>query len=180
MSFYNLSEDTEYKVLEIWGNQPLTPKLLELLKDYEAIVIKQFDFNQSLDRLPSNIKFIDLSTVHYFDCELNNLPSSLVGIFLNFNTYYDFNNISNNIHFNNELFKYCENMPYGLKYLLLHPHSHWNTTEFINQLIILLPNTIQYICVGNTRYHINNGNIISNMKNDDFPNMYTMILGDFN
>lgn len=143
MSLYNLSDDLyiEHKVLEIYGNRPLTQKLFEIMQDYEAIEFKSHNFNQSLDRLPSHIKYVDLSSTLYFTYELNNLPPGLLGIA--FNTWCN-------------CYKYCENLPYGIKYIC------FNGTRSIdiNNILTIVPNSIRYICTSTQIYTIENYKIV--------------------
>jgi hypothetical protein len=83
MSMSTTNSEKFYNIFTIYDNKPIIPELVEKMKQYNAIKIACLWFNQYIDCIPSNIKYIDLSAASYFDKTLNNLPAGLIGLALN-------------------------------------------------------------------------------------------------
>lgn len=135
-----------YKVLDIYGNDPLSLDILENMKQYEGVCFT--NFNQSISRLPSNIKFISLSHNYNIDeHNLHNLPYSLLGI---------------SFYANKEptILQYCEYLPYGLKKVFITGNCNL-THDFYIRLMNILPNSIENIYINSTMYSIKNKEIIN-------------------
>jgi hypothetical protein len=98
------------------------------MKGYKGVKFISEWFNQSLDNLPPNIKYLDLSNATRFKKELNNLPAGLIGIAL-FSDYPE-NNIAG--------------LPHGLKLIFINTNfKKWN----LNYLMAILPSSVEYIVI---------------------------------
>lgn len=140
-----------YKILTIKDNQPLSLERLDILKDYDGIEFKSGHANQLLSRIPSNIKYIDLSITSSYDKPLENLPYGLIGIafsYLMTTTY----------------IQYCianiPLLPHGVKRIYIFQID-------IADLINILPSSVEYVGIGPSIFRIEHGtnSIIYYMRN---------------
>ena len=69
------------KILVIPGYE-IDPIYIELMKQYDGVRFSDYTFTGSIDCIPSNIKYIDLSAARHFTQELLNLPPGLIGLAL--------------------------------------------------------------------------------------------------
>jgi hypothetical protein len=105
------------------GNAELNNDFINILEPYDTIIFESIHFNQSLDKLPYHIKYIDLSSSTKFNKPLENLPPNLIGIALPSDPYGMFAYSIHIIHTNykQKLTEMTMNMlsylPHGIKYI---------------------------------------------------------------
>jgi len=118
-----------HNILKIDGDE-ITPELIELLRKYEGVIFTSPTFYQSLDCIPANIKYIDISSAQSYLKPLANLSTSLIGIAF-----------SANLPANDSLRDFAY-LPYGIKIVYF-------PTKFVNWdisiLISAFPPTVEYI-----------------------------------
>ena len=142
-----------YNVLQIDGNDALTPEQIELMKNYDGIVFTSPTFNQSIDCIPCNIKYIDMSAIKSFQKPFKNLPASLIGIAF-----------PNNIHANNSaqdlLF-----IPHGIK--VMYFTSKYVPADF-HTFLPELPSSLEYVIINDKLYNVdmNYHEVKKILKND--------------
>ena len=129
-----------HNILKIDGDD-ITPELIELMRmqKYDGVIFTSPTFYQSLDLIPANIKYIDISAAQSYLTPLTNLPTSLIGIAF-----------SANLPANDSLRDFAY-LPYGIKIVYF-------PTKFVNWDISILisefPPTVEYIVFYNKIYII--------------------------
>jgi len=137
---YYLCYKGNIKILVIPGYE-IDPIYIELMKQYDGILFSDYRFNGSINCIPSNIKYIDLSAAQYFDKDLPNLPPGLIGLALH--EKYPADKL---IH-----------LSYGLK-IFYSSFDIYNMTDVnpppanANTLINLLPQSVEFVAMKNKIY----------------------------
>jgi hypothetical protein len=126
-----------YNVLQIEGNNKITPELIEIMKNYDGIIFTSLIFDQSLVGIPSNIKYIDISASKSYNQPITNLPASLIGIAFHSNF------VANNSHSN---FSY---LPYGIKIIYFTSYCFG-----LSPFKLDLPPSVEYFALENKIYII--------------------------
>lgn len=130
------------KYLEIKGNKvKLNEEHFNLMKNYEYIIFSG-DFNQPIDRIPNNVKIIEIHS-DLFRQKMNNLPLSLESLWIE------------NSSSNNGLILDLNFLPEGLKNLYIHG-------SYIDAMN--LPNSIELLEITGSNVNININNLPSNLK----------------
>jgi hypothetical protein len=125
-----------YNVLQIDGNDKITPELIEIMKNYDGIIFTSPTFNQSLVGIPGNIKYIDISASNCYKQPITNFPSSLIGIAFHASF------AANNSHSD---FSY---LPYGIKIIYFTLNSFG-----LSPFKLDLPPSVEYFALGD-KIHI--------------------------
>ena len=140
---YHICCKDNIKILVIPGYE-IDPIYIELMKQYDGILFSDYRFNGSINCIPSNIKYIDLSGARYFDKELLNLPPGLIGLALH--ESYPADKL---IH-----------LSYGLKIFYSSFHIYNTTNMYMrpppanaDTLINLLPQSVEFVAMRN-KIHI--------------------------
>jgi len=132
-----------YNVLQIDIDDEITPELIELMKHYEGVIFTNPNFNESLDCIPHNVKYIDISAARSYKKPFTNLHSSLIGIAF-----------SANLPANNTLndFAYLQ---YGIKIVYFAPNNiGWKIEEIMD----VLPPSVEYISLSYETYIVDIAN----------------------
>ena len=126
-----------YNVLQIDGNDKITPELIEIMKNYDGIIFTSPNFNQSIAGIPNNIKYIDISASNCYKQPITNLPSSLIGIAFpeSFTTNKSNGDISH--------------LPYGIK-IVYFPSDRFSLSHFN----INLPPSVEYFAFEDNLYMV--------------------------
>ena len=98
---------------------------LEACTNYEIVEFKHHLYDHSIDCLPNNIKFINLSMCGNFNKPLVNLPASLIGLSLP----RDYNQ---SLHY----------LPHGLKYIYF---NETYSNSYVKSIIECVPASLKYI-----------------------------------
>jgi hypothetical protein len=118
-----------HNILKI-DEDEITPEQIELMRKYEGVIFTSPTFYQSLDCIPANIKYIDISSAQSYLKPLTNLSAALLGIAF-----------SANLPSNDSLRDFAY-LPYGIKIVYF-------PTKFVNWDISILisefPPTVEYI-----------------------------------
>lgn len=157
------------KLLYLDGPGHITPELVELMKEYDGLVIAYQCFNECLDCIPPNIKYIDLSICCYFDKDLANLPAGLIGLALS-ESY-----PASKLH----------NLPHGLK-VLYQPEiltfGRYLRPANVDMLMEVLPPSVEYISYRN-KIHVvdmaSNGKRIKEIIPNDKHMIPSHVIFDF-
>jgi len=126
-----------YNVLTIDGDDRITPKLLELMKNYEGLIFTSPTFNQPLASIPGNIKYIDISAAQSYKQPFTNLSAELIGFA--FSANHPANNSLSDISY----------LPHGIK-IVYFPSKFLNWD--ISVLMSDLPSSIEYIVFNDKIY----------------------------
>jgi len=119
-----------YNILQIDGDDAITPELIELMKNYDGVKFTCPTFHQSVDCIPGNVKFIDMSAIQSYKHTFTNLPASLIGIA--FPANFPANNSLNDFSF----------IPYGLKIVYFASNFvNWGMSILMSEL----PPSVEYI-----------------------------------
>ena len=136
-SIASICYNDNIKILVIPGYE-IDPIYIELMKQYDGIKFSDFAFTGSINCIPSNIKYIDLSKARFFDKDLPNLPPGLIGLALH--QSYPADKL---IHLN-----------YGLKIFYSSFHIYDKTNMYIRPppanaetLIDLLPQSVKFVAM---------------------------------
>lgn len=137
----DLDNENHNKYLEIKGNEvKLNEEHFNLMKNYEYIIFSG-DFNQPIDRIPNNVKIIEIHS-DLFRQKMNNLPLSLESLWIESQSA---ESPILDLNF----------LPEGLKHLYIHG-------SYIDAMN--LPNSIELLEITGSNVNININNLPSNLK----------------
>jgi len=150
--YSSLTGGLRKKIFKI-DDDVITPELIELMRSYDGVIFTSPTFNQSLDIIPNNIKYIDISVVRSYLQPFTNLPTSLIGIAF-----------SGNLPANNSLSNFAY-LTHGIK-IVYFPTKFviWD----ISILISVFPPSVEYIVFYDKIYvvDITNREVKEIMRND--------------
>lgn len=134
-------------------NDKITLEQIELMKHHDTIVFTNPKFNQPIDFISDNIKYIDMSAIQLYEKPFIKFPSALIGIAFPVN-----------LPCNNSLSDFSY-LPFGIK-IVYFPSRYINWD--ISVLISKFPPSVEYIVFYDNIYiiDITNRNVKKIIQND--------------